>query len=95
MSHYYLKVYESTRADPVTARGHKSTGLAVWAGSYDGVVDVRIIYDPDTRQDVVRVVLCDHPDRDEGRREVLFQGPISAYQSTIDIVAEEKYNVEA
>lgn len=95
MSHYYLNVYESTRANPVTARGHKSTGLAVWAGSYEGVIDVRIIYDPDTRQDVVRVVLCDHPDRAEGRWEVLFQGPLSAYQSTIEIVTEERDNVEA
>ncbi len=89
MSHFYAKIYESNRTNAPTARGHKSTGVACWAGSYEGIVDVRVIYDPARDMDMVRVTLEDHPDKNTGLRHVLYEGPLDASnRSTITTLEE-------
>ena len=79
MSHYYAAITTSARKTQQTARGHKSTGLSGWAGSYDGVINYTIYHH--NNADHALVELRTHPQHGDMRVRVLYDGPLSAFEA--------------
>jgi len=74
MSHFYASITESTRRTPATAGGLKTTGLKLWAGSYDGVVSLEIWHDKETGQDCFIISQQDHPQSGGAHKKELANG---------------------
>ena len=76
MSHFYASIHESTRRTPATAKGHKSTGLKLWAGSYAGVISLEIWHDKATGEDRFIITHQDHPKNKGAHRKELANGSL-------------------
>ena len=77
MSHYYSKITTSARKTTATARGHKTTGIGGWFGSYDGVIHTEL-YHADGK-DYATVELRTHPQRGNQTIAVLYHGALDAF----------------
>ncbi len=76
MSHFYASIDQSTRRTPATARGHKSTGLKLWAGSYAGVISLEIWHDKATGEDRYIITQQEHPKHGGNHKKELANGTL-------------------
>ena len=79
MSHYYAAIERSARKTKATARGHKTTGLSGWAGSYEGVIAYDIYHCDGT--DYVCVEQRTHPSEGFATVDVLYNGPLGVFKA--------------
>ena len=79
MSHYYAAITSSARKTKATARGHKTTGISGWAGSYEGVIAYDI-YHCDGK-DYVCVEQRTHPSEGFATVDVLYNGPLGVFKA--------------
>ena len=79
MSHYYAAITSSARKTKVTARGHKTTGISGWAGSYEGVIAYDIYHADGV--DYVCVEQRTHPDMGGATVVRLYNGPLNVFKA--------------
>ncbi len=60
MSHFYAAIPTSARRTMPTARGHKSTGITVYAASWAGRIAVRLRHNAETGLDEFAVMMTPH-----------------------------------
>jgi len=76
MSHFYGSIPNSGRKTIPTARGHKSTGLIVYASSDNGAIETRLWYDKETGFDMFKVLQQTPDQQGSGVYEVLASGVV-------------------
>ncbi len=60
MSHFYAAIPTSARRTMPTARAHTSTGVAVYAASWDGRIRTYLWHDEETGEDRFEVSMTPH-----------------------------------
>ena len=73
MSHFYASINRSARKTAATARGHKSTGIELWVGSYDGVLRVSVWHSEKHGHDMYEIYTDEHGG---GRKNILACGAL-------------------
>lgn len=83
MSHYHGTISRPARKTPVTARGHKGSGITMHAASWAGAVRVDLDHEASTGRDRYSVTLEGWPGKNI--RRVLAEGYLD--EAGADIVA--------